>query len=50
MSGKIEGQLDNADKLERSLGPKQRVAFSIGGGGAKVAVQTLSGAIVLVKR
>jgi DUF4097 and DUF4098 domain-containing protein YvlB len=50
MSGKIESQLDNADTLERTHGPKQRVAFSTGGGGAKIAIQTLSGTIVLAKR
>ncbi len=50
MSGKIESQIDNADTLERTLGPKQRIAFSTGGGGAKIAIQTLSGTIILAKR
>ena len=50
MSGKIENGFGGSDAATLSQGSKHLLAFSTGGGGAKVAVQTLSGAIVLVKR
>ena len=50
MSGKIENGLGSANASELSQGPQHLLAFSTGGGGAKVSVQTLSGAIVLTKR
>jgi hypothetical protein len=50
LSGKIENGLGSADAQSVSQGPKQTLAFSTGGGGAKVSIQTLSGAIVLSKK
>jgi DUF4097 and DUF4098 domain-containing protein YvlB len=50
MSGKIENGLGGTNNSEVSQGPKRVVAFSTGGGGAKIAIQTLSGSVVLTKR
>jgi DUF4097 and DUF4098 domain-containing protein YvlB len=50
MSGKVENGLGDAGASHSSHGPRQALAFSTGGGGAKVSVQTLSGTIVLSKR
>jgi len=50
MSGKIENGLAGANASELSQGSQRLLAFSTGGGGAKVSVQTLSGTIVLSRR
>ena len=50
MSGKVENGLVGANASELSQGPQRLLAFSTGGGGAKVSVQTLSGTIVLSRR
>ena len=50
MGGKIEYELPDVTVSHSSRGPRQALAFSTGGGGAKVSVQTLSGAIVLSRR
>jgi DUF4097 and DUF4098 domain-containing protein YvlB len=50
MGGKIEYESPDVTVSRSSRGPRQALAFSTGGGGAKVSVQTMSGTIVLSKR
>jgi DUF4097 and DUF4098 domain-containing protein YvlB len=50
MSGKIENGLGGTSSADVSHGPRRALVFSTGGGGAKVSIQTLSGAVVLAKR
>jgi DUF4097 and DUF4098 domain-containing protein YvlB len=49
-SGNIENDLGPAPTKQSRWTPEKELSFSIGGGGAKVTVQTLSGGIRLRKR
>jgi DUF4097 and DUF4098 domain-containing protein YvlB len=50
MGGKIENGLAGTNSADVSHGPRRSLAFSTGGGGAKVSIQTLSGAVILSRR